>query len=139
MAPSTTPNEVLASFDFVVASIHSNLKMDEAKATNRLLRAIENPYCTMLGHPTGRLLLRRQGYPINYQAVIDACAQHQVIIEINANPWRLDLDWRWVRYALEQGVPLSINPDAHHTERLRRYALRRAHGPQRPPDQGNDL
>ena len=109
------PSEVLASFDFIVASVHSNLKMDEAKATNRLLRAIENPYTTMLGHPTGRLLLRRQGYPINYKAVIDACAQHQVIIEINANPWRLDLDWRWVRYALDQGVPLSINPDAHHT------------------------
>lgn len=109
------PNDVLASFDFIVASVHSNLKMDEAKATNRLLRAIENPYCTMLGHPTGRLLLRRQGYPINYKAVIDACAQHQVIIEINANPWRLDLDWRWVRYALDQGVQLSINPDAHHT------------------------
>jgi DNA polymerase (family 10) len=110
------PAEVLASFDFIVASIHSNLKMDEQKATNRLLRAIENPYCTMLGHPTGRLLLRRQGYPINYKAVIDACAQHQVIIEINANPWRLDLDWRWVRYALDQGVQLSINPDAHHTD-----------------------
>ena len=109
------PSEVLASFDFIVASVHSNLKMDEAKATNRLLRAIENPYTTMLGHPTGRLLLRRQGYPINYKAVIDACAQHEVIIEINANPWRLDLDWRWVRYALDQGVTLSINPDAHHT------------------------
>ena len=107
--------DVLASFDFIVASIHSNLKMDERKATDRLLRAIENPYCTMLGHPTGRLLLRRQGYPIDYKAIIDACAQHQVIIEINANPWRLDLDWRWVRYALNQGVPLSINPDAHHT------------------------
>ncbi|MCI1186585.1 DNA polymerase/3'-5' exonuclease PolX [Hymenobacter sp. DH14] len=109
------PADVLASFDFIVASVHSNLKMDEAKATNRLLRAIENPYTTMLGHPTGRLLLRRQGYPINYKAVIDACAQHNVIIEINANPWRLDLDWRWVRYALDQGVQLSINPDAHHT------------------------
>ena len=107
---------MLASFDFIVASVHSNLKMDEAKATNRLLRAIENPYTTMLGHPTGRLLLRRQGYPINYKAIIDACAQHQVIIEINANPWRLDLDWRWVRYALDQGVLLSINPDAHHTD-----------------------
>ncbi|MBO2011393.1 helix-hairpin-helix domain-containing protein [Hymenobacter negativus] len=109
------PSEVLASFDFIVASIHSNLKMDERKATDRLLRAIENPYTTMLGHPTGRLLLRRQGYPIDYKAVIDACAKHQVIIEINANPWRLDLDWRWVRYALDQGVMLSINPDAHHT------------------------
>ncbi|HEX8504950.1 MAG TPA: DNA polymerase/3'-5' exonuclease PolX [Hymenobacter sp.] len=108
--------DVLASFDFIVASVHSNLKMDERKATDRLLRAIENPYTTMLGHPTGRLLLRRQGYPIDYKAVIDACAQHQVIIEINANPWRLDLDWRWVRYALDQGVQLSINPDAHHTD-----------------------
>lgn len=108
--------DVLASFDFVVASVHSNLKMDEQKATERLLRAIRNPYCTMLGHPTGRLLLRRQGYPIDYQAVIKACAEHQVIIEINANPWRLDLDWRWVRYALDQGVQLSINPDAHHTD-----------------------
>ncbi|MDB5235257.1 MAG: polymerase [Hymenobacter sp.] len=107
--------DVLASFDFIVASVHSNLKMDERKATDRLLRAIENPYTTMLGHPTGRLLLRRQGYPIDYKAVIDACAKHQVVIEINANPWRLDLDWRWVRYALDQGVMLSINPDAHHT------------------------
>ncbi|WP_317172204.1 PHP domain-containing protein [Hymenobacter sp. BRD67] len=103
------------SFDFIVASIHSNLKMDEARATERLLRAIANPHTTMLGHPTGRLLLRRAGYPIDFKAVIDACAQHQVIIEINANPWRLDLDWRWVRYALAQGVQLSINPDAHHT------------------------
>ncbi|MBG8552710.1 DNA polymerase/3'-5' exonuclease PolX [Hymenobacter guriensis] len=109
-----TPS-VLETFDFVVASVHSNLKMDERKATARVLRAIENPYCTMLGHPTGRLLLRREGYPLNHKAVIDACAQHQVIIEINANPWRLDLDWRWVRYALDQGVQLSINPDAHHT------------------------
>ena len=108
--------DVLASFDFIVASVHSNLKMDERKATDRLLGAIANPYCTMLGHPTGRLLLRRQGYPIDYKAVIDACVQHQVIIEINANPWRLDLDWRWVRYALDQGVQLSINPDAHHTD-----------------------
>ena len=104
------------TFDFVVASIHSNLKMDEARATERLLAAIANPHCTMLGHPTGRLLLRRAGYPIDFKAVIDACAEHQVIIEINANPWRLDLDWRWVRYALSQGVQLSINPDAHHTD-----------------------
>ncbi|WP_114778421.1 DNA polymerase/3'-5' exonuclease PolX [Botryobacter ruber] len=108
-------NSVLASFDFVVASVHSNLNMDENKATARLLKAIENPYTTILGHPTGRLLLRREGYPINHKAVIDACAANSVIIEINANPWRLDLDWRWVQYALEKGVLLSINPDAHHT------------------------
>ena len=103
----------LASFDFIVASIHSNLKMDIEKATNRLLRAIENPYTTMLGHPTGRLLLRREAYPIDHKVIIDACAANKVIMEINANPRRLDLDWRWVHYAIEQGVMLSINPDAH--------------------------
>ena len=110
------PPAVLETFDFIVASVHSNLKMDERKATARVLRAIENPYTTMLGHPTGRLLLRREGYPLDHKAVIDACAQHNVIIEINANPYRLDLDWRWVRYALDKGVSLSINPDAHHTD-----------------------
>jgi DNA polymerase (family 10) len=109
-------DEVLASFDFVVASIHSNLKMDIVKATDRLIGAIENPYTTILGHPTGRLLLRREGYPIDHQAVIDACADQGVIIEINANPWRLDLDWRWVEYALGKNVMLSINPDAHSTD-----------------------
>ena len=108
--------DVLASFDFIVASVHSNLNMDIEKATARLLKAIENPYTTMLGHPTGRLLLRRPGYPIDYKKVIDACARNEVIIEINANPWRLDLDWRWVHYALERGVLLSINPDAHEIE-----------------------
>ncbi len=111
-------DEVLAQFDFVVASVHSNLKMDEEKATARLLKAIENPYTTILGHPTGRLLLSRSGYPLDYKKIIDACAANQVIIEINANPLRLDLDWRWHRYALEKGVLLSINPDAHRTEGL---------------------
>ncbi|MEN7546566.1 DNA polymerase/3'-5' exonuclease PolX [Rapidithrix thailandica] len=105
--------EVLAKFDFIVASVHSNLKMDEKKATERLLKAIRNPYTTILGHPTGRLLLKREGYPIDHKAVIDACAEHKVSIEINANPWRLDLDWRWVRYALDQNIMISINPDAH--------------------------
>jgi DNA polymerase (family 10) len=105
--------DVLASFDFIVASIHSNLNMDIHKATQRLIKAIENPYTTFLGHPTGRLLLRRQGYPIHYKKVIDACAENKVSIEINANPWRLDLDWRWIHYALEKEVILSINPDAH--------------------------
>ena len=107
------PDEILAGFDFVVASIHANLRMDIEKATTRLLRAIENPYTTLLGHPTGRLLLSRPGYPIDYQRVIDACAANGVAIEINANPLRLDLDWRWHRYAVEKGVLLSINPDAH--------------------------
>ncbi len=106
-------DEVLSSFDFIVSSVHSILNMNRAKATSRLLAAVENPYTTILGHPTGRLLLRREGYPIDHRAVIDHCARHNVVIEINANPWRLDLDWRWVHYAIEQGVKLSINPDAH--------------------------
>ncbi|WP_313191210.1 helix-hairpin-helix domain-containing protein [Sphingobacterium sp.] len=110
------PDDVLAKFDFVVASIHSNLKMDQDKATDRIVKAIENPYTTILGHPTGRLLLSRAGYPLDFKKVIDACAANKVVIEINANPLRLDLDWRWHQYALEQGVLLSINPDAHRKE-----------------------
>ncbi|TFF35958.1 DNA polymerase/3'-5' exonuclease PolX [Mucilaginibacter psychrotolerans] len=109
------PDEILQRFDFIVASVHSNLKMAEDKATARLIKAIENPYTTILGHPTGRLLLSRKGYDIDYKKVIDACAANKVIIEINANPVRLDLDWRWHQYALEKGVMLSINPDAHRT------------------------
>jgi DNA polymerase (family 10) len=109
-------DDILKTFDFVVASVHSQLKMDEEKATSRLIKAIENPYTTILGHPTGRLLLSRKGYEIDYKKVIDACAANNVVIEINANPLRLDLDWRWHRYALDQGVLLSINPDAHRKE-----------------------
>lgn len=105
--------DVLASFDFIVASVHSNLKMTEDKAMMRLLKAIENPYTTILGHPTGRLLLMREGYPVDHQKMIDACAANGVVIEINAHPYRLDLDWRWIDYALNKGVKLSINPDAH--------------------------
>lgn len=107
------PDELLASFDFVIASIHTGLNMEQQKATDRLIKAISNPFTTMLGHLTGRLLLRREGYPIDHKAVIDACAAHGVIIEINANPWRLELDWRWVQYAIQQNVWLSINSDAH--------------------------
>lgn len=110
------PNEILASFDYIVASVHSNLTMTREKATARLLRAIENPYTTILGHPTGRLLLSREGYPIDHQVIIDACAAHNVVVEINASPWRLDLDWRWISYCMEKGVMLSINPDAHSKE-----------------------
>jgi DNA polymerase (family 10) len=106
-------DETLATFDYVVASVHQTLTMSLEKATNRLLRAIENPYTTILGHPTGRLLLAREGYPIDHRAIIDACAEHKVIIEINASPYRLDIDWRWIDYAMQQGVRLSINPDAH--------------------------
>lgn len=112
-------DDILKTFDFVVASVHSNLRMDEEKATARLIKAIENPYTTILGHPTGRLLLSRKGYPIDYHKVIDACAANNVVIEINANPLRLDLDWRYHRYALEKGVLLSVNPDAHRMEGFR--------------------
>lgn len=109
-------DDVLSSFDFIVASIHSGLTMDITKATNRLLAAIHNPHTTILGHMTGRLILEREGYPVNHKAVIDACAERGVVIEINASPYRLDIDWRWVHYAIEKGVMLSINPDAHKME-----------------------
>ncbi len=105
--------DILKTFDFIVASVHSNLKMDEERATNRLLKAIENPYTTILGHPTGRLLLGRPGYPIDHKKIIDACAANKVVIELNAHPYRLDIDWRWIPYCLEKGVMISINPDAH--------------------------
>lgn len=107
--------DLLAQFDVVIASVHSNLRMDEAKANQRLLKAIENPYTHILGHPTGRLLLSRKGYPLDHQLIIDACAAHGVAIELNANPYRLDLDWSWIPYALEKEVLISINPDAHST------------------------
>lgn len=105
--------EVLATFDLVIASVHSNLKMDEEKATKRLLKAIENPHTRILGHPTGRLLLARKGYPIDHKKIIDACADNDVVIELNASPHRLDMDWSWIPYATEKGVMISINPDAH--------------------------
>jgi DNA polymerase (family 10) len=110
------PDEILQRFDFIVASVHSNLKMEKEKATARVIKAVENPYTTILGHPTGRLLLSRKGYDLDFKKVIDACAANNVVIEINANPLRLDLDWRWHQYALEKGVMLSVNPDAHRTE-----------------------
>ena len=111
-------DEILKTFDYVVASIHSGFKMDESKATQRLIKAVENPYTTILGHPTGRLLLRRPGYKIDHKRVIDACVSNGVVIEINANPYRLDMDWRWIPYALEKGAMLSINPDAHDVAEL---------------------
>ncbi|MBM3414583.1 MAG: DNA polymerase/3'-5' exonuclease PolX [Bacteroidetes bacterium] len=105
--------EVLARFDIVIASIHSNLRMAEEVATKRLLSAIENPFTSILGHPTGRLLLSREGYPIDHKKIIDTCALYRVAIEINAHPRRLDLDWQWIDYAIDRGVLISINPDAH--------------------------
>jgi DNA polymerase (family 10) len=109
-------DDVLASFDLVIASVHSNLKMPEDKAMMRLIKAITNPYTVILGHPTGRLLLSRKGYPIDHKQIIDACAAHDVVIELNAHPRRLDIDWEWIDYALEKKVLLSIDPDAHSIE-----------------------
>ena len=111
-------NEVLATFDLVIASVHSNLKMTEEKAMGRLMKAIENPYTTILGHMTGRLLLSRAGYPVDHKKIIDACAANQVAIELNAHPSRLDIDWRHIQYALEKDVFISIDPDAHVTDGL---------------------
>lgn len=106
-------DDVLRTFDLVIASVHSNLKMTEEKAMMRLLRAIENPYTSILGHPTGRLLLSRKGYPVDHRKLIDACAANNVVIELNAHPSRLDIDWRYIGYAREKGVLISIDPDAH--------------------------
>ncbi len=106
-------NDILASFDLVITSVHSNLKMTEEKAMSRLLRAIENPYTTILGHMTGRLLLSRPGYPVDHEKIIDACKANHVVIELNAHPRRLDMDWRFIRHAVSKGVLISIDPDAH--------------------------
>lgn len=107
---------LLEKFDFVIASVHSNLKMTREKATERVVRAIENPHTTILGHPTGRLLLSREGYPLDWDAVFDACVRCGVAIELNANPYRLDLDWTLIPEATRRGIRISINPDAHSKE-----------------------
>jgi DNA polymerase (family 10) len=107
------PDEILALFDLVIASVHSNLKMTEEKAMMRLMHAIENPYTSILGHATGRLLLSRKGYPINHETIIKACAVNDVVIELNAHPRRLDMDWRYIGQAMQEEVLISINPDAH--------------------------
>lgn len=107
------PDSVLARLDYVVASVHSSFNLGEAEMTARLIRAMENPHVTMLGHMTGRLLLRREAYAVNIPAVLDAAAETGTIIELNADPHRLDLDWRWWRLAKEKGVKCVINPDAH--------------------------
>jgi len=111
-------DEILAEFDFVIASVHSRFNMSEEEMTERIIKAISNPYTTMLGHPTGRLLLSREGYKVDLHKVIDAAAEKGAVIEINAHPYRFDLDWRYCKYAKERGVKVSINPDAHHAEDL---------------------
>jgi len=105
--------DILATFDIVIGSVHSNLKMNEEKAMMRLLKAIENPYTSILGHMTGRLLLSRNGYPADHRRIIEACVANNVVIELNAHPRRLDIDWRWIEHALENNVLISIDPDAH--------------------------
>lgn len=107
---------ILKQLDLVVASVHSGLTMDMDKAHTRLIKAIENPYTTILGHLTGRLLLLREGYPVDHAYILDACAANRVSIELNAHPYRLDIDWKWLQYAQNKGVMVSINPDAHQKE-----------------------
>jgi DNA polymerase (family 10) len=109
---------VLKTFDYVVGSVHSAFGIGEKAMTERLLRAVANPHLTILGHATGRLLLRRSGYEVDVKAVIDAAAEHGVCVEINADPARLDVDWRWARYAAQKGVLVPIDPDAHSTDSL---------------------
>lgn len=107
------PDEILAQFDFVIGSVHSHFRMEREAMTARVLKALDNPYLTMLGHPTGRILLQRPAYEIDLEAVIDRAVGQGVIIEFNANPYRFDLDWRWCRKVREQGGRITINPDAH--------------------------
>ena len=107
------PDEVLAMLDYTVASVHSGFTMGEEEMTARIIKAISNPYVTMLGHMTGRLLLSRESYAVNIPSVIEAAGKTGTIIEINASPWRLDMDWRWWPLAKENGVCCTINPDAH--------------------------
>lgn len=111
-------DEILARMDFVVASVHGNFNLSEKEQTERCIRAVQNPYTTVLGHPTGRLLLARDGFTLDLNAVIDAAAEVGCAIELNANPQRLDLDWRELRRATARGVRISIGPDAHRTEGL---------------------
>ena len=112
-------DEILNSFDIVIASVHSNLKMSEEKAMMRLLNAVKNPFTSILGHCTGRLLLSRAGYPVNHRQLIDACAENNVVVELNAHPRRLDIDWRFIDYCIEKKVLISIDPDAHSVNAFR--------------------
>src|SRR5947209_17470967 len=112
------PDDILRRFDFIVASIHGQFRMDREQQTARILRAVTNPFVTILGHMTGRQLLRRPGYEVDIENILAACAKYRVAVEINANPWRLDLDWRWHGRALELGCMMSINPDAHSTNEI---------------------
>jgi DNA polymerase (family 10) len=111
-------DEFLPFFDFIVASVHSGFTMEHDEMTGRIIKAVENPNTDLLGHPSGRLLLSREAYKFDHKKVIDACSANNVAIEINANPHRLDLDWRWIYYAREKGCMFSINPDAHSVDHI---------------------
>jgi len=112
------PDKMLAKFDFIVASLHGKLTMPKDEQTQRVLKAVANPHTTILGHMTGRLLLRRESAEMDVEAVLKACARHGVVVEINANPHRLDVDWSYHKLGLELGCMFSINPDAHAIEEL---------------------
>ncbi len=106
-------DQTLEQLDFVIASVHSGFRMTQEEMTARLIKAMAHPAVTMLGHPTGRLLLGREGYPLDLERVLEAALRHQVAVELNASPARLDLDWRYLKKAKEMGVLIAINPDAH--------------------------
>ncbi|MFZ9941405.1 MAG: PHP domain-containing protein, partial [Luteolibacter sp.] len=114
---------VLASLDYCVASVHTSFQLPEKEMTRRICRAMENPHVTMLGHLTGRLLLKREPYAVDHAMVIDCAAETRTIIELNCNPRRLDMDWRWWKRAKDKGVLCSINPDAHSREGLHYLGL----------------
>ena len=109
---------MLRRFDFIIGSIHGQFRLDRQAQTERLVRAASNPFITVIGHMTGRQLLRRPGYDLDIERVLAACAEDGVAVEVNGNPWRLDLDWRWLRRGIELGCKFSINPDAHSTSEI---------------------
>ncbi len=111
-------DQVLRDFDFVIASVHSQFRLPREEMTRRILQAMANPYCTMLGHVSGRLLLAREPYEVDLESILEFAGKHQVMVELNASPYRLDLDWRWLRRAKELGVLISLNPDAHSLDDL---------------------
>jgi DNA polymerase (family X) len=112
------PDPVLGSFDFIIGSIDGQFRLDRQAQTERLVRAASNPFITVIGHMTGRQLMRRPGYDLDIERVLATCAEHGVAVEVNGNPWRLDLDWRWLRRGIDLGCMFSINPDAHSTSEI---------------------
>jgi DNA polymerase (family 10) len=110
---------ILEQFDFVIASVHSHFNMSGEEMTQRVMKALRNPYTTILGHPTGRLLLAREPYAIDMIRIMDEASRSGVSIELNAHPYRLDIDWRLCKYAKDKGIKIAINPDAHDEEGLK--------------------